>query len=280
MSVYGCAVEPAALSSDAIGGIASLAVATLLDPPTEAELARAFDPPDQPAVWFGDPAVGVVGCTWLGDAGFLRFLAVAPGARGRGVGRTLVTRAEAELRARGAHTVSTGADAPYYLWPGIDTRELAAVCLFERLKYARVETNFNMDVDLDALPPDPGGWRVGTGADRDAVDAWSSTYWPWWRAEMLRALEQDGLVLTEDADGIAAVCATGVNRERFVGPVAVRRDRLGHGDGVAPLLGALHRLRAAGHRHAEVAWVGPAVPYARIGATIGRTFFVARKELR
>lgn len=272
-------MEPAVLGPDAIGAIAELGAAALLDPPTVAELTRAFDPPGQPAVWLGEPTVGVVACTWLGDAGFLRFLAVAPDARGRGVGRALVARAEAELRGRGARTVTTGADAPYYLWPGIDTRETAAVALFERLKYARRETNFNMDLDLATLPPDPGGWRVGTSADHDALGAWCDTHWPHWRAEMLRGLDQDGIVLTEDADGIAAVCATGVNRAQLVGPVAVRRDRVGRGAGVAPLLGALHRMRAAGHRHVEIAWVGPVVPYARIGATIGRTFFVARKEL-
>lgn len=273
-------MEPAVLGPDAIPAIAALGTAAMLDPPTVAELTRAFDPADQPALWLGDPATGVVGCTWLGETGHLRFLAVAPDARGRGVGRALVASAEAELRERGARTVTTGADAPYYLWPGVDARELAAVCLFERLKYARVETNFNMDVELASLPADPGGWRVATAADRDAVDGWCAGQWPHWRAELLRALDQDGLVVTEDEDGLAAVCATGVNRDRFVGPVAVRRDRLGHGAGVVPLLGALHRMRAAGHDRVEVAWVGPVVPYARIGATIGRTFFVARKELR
>lgn len=273
-------MEPAVLGPDAIEAVARLGSRALLDPPSLAELARAFDPVDRPAVWLGDPAVGVVGCTWDGDAGFLRFLAVAPEARGRGVGRALVARAEAELRERGARSVTTGADAPYYLWPGVDTRELAAVCLFERLKYARHETNFNMDVELATLPPDPGGWRVATDADRATVAAWSDTHWPHWRAEMLRGLDQDGLVITEDTDGIAAVCATGVNRDRLVGPVAVRRDLLGQGAGVAPLLGALHRLREAGHARVEIAWVGPVVPYARVGATIGRTFLVARKELR
>jgi GNAT superfamily N-acetyltransferase len=175
--------------------------------------------------------------------------------------------------------VSTGADAPYYLWPGVDTRELAAVCLFERLKYVRVETNFNMDVDLRGLPPDPGGWRTAAAADRAALDTWSGTHWPWWRAELLRALDQDGLVLGEDPGGIAAVCATEVTRSGLVGPVAVRPDLMGRGVGVAPLLGALHRLRAQGRARAEVAWVGPVVPYARVGARIGRTFFVYRKEL-
>jgi len=267
------------LAADAIPAIGALAEHALLDPPTVDEIAKAFDAPEQPAVWLGDPATGVIAHVRSGDEGFIRFLAVAPDARGRGIGRALVARAEAELHDGGARRVSTGADAPHYLWPGVDTRELAGVCLFERLHYQRVETNFNMDVDLTVLPADPGGWRAARAADRDAVDAWATTHWPWWRAELLRALDQDGLILAEDPDGLAAVCATEVTRAGLVGPVAVRPNLMGRGVGVAPLLGALHRLRAAGRNRAEIAWVGPVVPYARIGARVGRTFFVYRKEL-
>ena len=87
-------------------------------------------------------------------------------------------------------------------------------------------------------------------------------------------------MIARDDDGISAVCAYDVNRAGWIGPVAVRPDLLGHGVGVAPLLGALHRMRASGRTRAEVGWVGPVVPYARIGATVGRVFFVHRKELR
>jgi hypothetical protein len=55
---------------------------------------------------------------------------------------------------------------------------------------------------------------------------------------------------------------------------------MGRGLGVAPLLGALHTLRTGGRSTAQIAWVGPVVPYARVGATIGRIYFTHRKELR
>jgi len=42
---------------------------------------------------------------------------------------------------------------------------------------------------------------------------------------------------------------------------------------------ALRRMRDAGRRHIEVAWVGPIGPYARVGGTIGRVFFVYRKTI-
>jgi hypothetical protein len=55
---------------------------------------------------------------------------------------------------------------------------------------------------------------------------------------------------------------------------------MGRGVAVPALVGALHRMRAAGRSSVEVGWVGPIVPYARVGATVGRVFFVHRKELR
>jgi N-acetylglutamate synthase-like GNAT family acetyltransferase len=272
-------VETEVLGPGSVPGIAALGARSLVDPPTESELRAALLAPDQPATVRGDPAEGVVASVTAGDQGFVRFLAVDPAHRGRGRGRALLAAAEADLRAAGARTVTVGSDAPHYLWAGVDTRELGAICLLERARYQRVDANFNMDVDLTRIPEDPGGWRAATTADRDVVDAWATRHWGFWRAELLRALDQGGLVLAEDAGGIAAVCAHDVTRAGFVGPVAVRPDLMGRGAGVAPLLGALHRMRDAGREQAEVSWVGPVVPYARVGATIGRVFLVYRKEL-
>ena len=267
------------LGAGAIEAIAALAGRSLLDPPSADELRRSLTSPDQPAVVRGDPSSGVVATVTDGVQGFVRFLAVDPAQRSRGLGRALLAAAEADLRDAGATSVTVGADAPYYLWPGIDARELAAICLVERLHYRRADVHLNMDVELATIPPDPGGWRVAGHDDRDAVAEWATEHWTFWRAEMLRASDQDGLVLAEDAGGIVAACAYDVNRAGFVGPVAVRPDRLGRGDGRAPLLGALHRLRASGRTQAEITWVSPVVPYARIGATMGRSFLVYRKDL-
>jgi predicted N-acetyltransferase YhbS len=267
------------LSGPDLDAIATLVARSCVDPPTRAELEKALTERDQPATVVGDPGAGVVATVTREGDGFVRLLAVAPERRGRGLGRRLLAMGEETLQAGGATSVTVGADAPYYLWPGVDTRELAAICLLERMHYQRVETNVNMDVDLRALPDDPGAWSVAGPAERGAVDEWATRHWPWWRAEMLRAVDQAGLVVTTDAHGIAAVCAHDVNRAGLVGPVAVRPELLGRGVGTSALLGALHRMRVQGRDRAEIAWVGPIVPYARIGATLGRTFFVYRKAL-
>ena len=54
---------------------------------------------------------------------------------------------------------------------------------------------------------------------------------------------------------------------------------MGKGAGVALLVSALHRMRSAGWEQVEVSWVGPILPYARVGGTVGRVFFVYRKTL-
>lgn len=268
------------LDASALDAIAALCARSILDPPTADELERTLFAPDQPATVRGDPEVGIVATVEGGGQGYLRLIAVDPAHRGRGHGRALLDAAEADVLGRGLPSVTVGADAPYYLFPGVDTREVALLCLLERAKYARTEANFNMDIELDSIPADAGGWEVASAADRDAVSAWAERYWLDWLPELRRAVDRGTLVLTRDEQGIAAACAYDVNRAGYVGPVAVRHELLGKGAGVAPLLGALHRMRAAGCRRAQVAWVGPIIPYARVGATIGRVFFVYRKELR
>ena len=276
---YVAAVETGVLGPESIDAVAALAARSLVDPPTAPELRAALLAPDQPAIVRGDPARGVVATVTAGDQGHVRFLAVDPAHRGAGRGRALLAAAEADLRAAGARSVTVGGDAPHYLWAGVDSRELGAICLLERARYQRADANFNMDVDLTRLPADPGGWRVATVADRDALDVWATRHWGFWRTELLRALDQGGLVLADDDAGIAAACAHDVTRAGFVGPVAVRPELMGRGVGVAPLLGALHEMRRSGRTHAEISWVGPVVPYARVGATIGRVFLVYRKDL-
>ena len=70
-----------------------------------------------------------------------------------------------------------------------------ALCLLERRHYRRAETNFNMDVDLTAIPEDPGGHELARPATTPRVDAWMATHWSNWRLEVLRALDKGNLVI-------------------------------------------------------------------------------------
>ena len=100
----------------------------------------------------------------------MRLLVVDPDARGRGHGHALVRAAHADARAGGHTSLTVGADAPFFLWPGVPSTETALLCLLERHRYQRVETNFDMTIDLAALPDDPGGHALATAAERDEID--------------------------------------------------------------------------------------------------------------
>jgi len=117
--------------------------------------------PDQPAIVRGDPEVGIVatargtgaGGVGVGE-GYVRLLVVDPAHRRRGHAMALLDAAEDDLS--GVRTVQTGADPPYYLWPGVPSTETGMLCLFERRHYTRVEANFHMALDLTTVPDDPG----------------------------------------------------------------------------------------------------------------------------
>ncbi len=265
------------LGSGDLPAIADLCRRGLADPPAADELAAALDAPDQPATVRGHPDVGVVATVEGEGGGFVRLLVVDPSARGRGHGHALLEAAEADLAGTGSVTV--GADAPYFLFPGVETTETAMLCLLERHHYTRAEANFNMAVDLGRLRADPGGTELAVASDRPEVEGWMARHWSNWSAEALRALDKETLLLTRGDEGITGFCAYDVNRRGLLGPVAVRPDLIGKGVGEALVLGALHRMRSAGQRQAEVVWVGPIVPYARLGGTVDRVFFVYRKKL-
>lgn len=265
-----------------LDAVARLCRRAVDDAPSAAELEDALCAPEQPAVVLGDPARGVVAVVECDDGAHVRLVAVDPSARRGGLGHALMQAAEDWAATAGHPSLTVGADPPYFLWPGVPSRQTSLMCLLERRHYARVETNFDMDVDLTAVPEDPGGHQPAGPGDRAELDAFMATHWPNWRLEVLRALDKGNLVVARDDGGsgaLTAFCAFEVNRRGLLGPVAVRPDLLGKGAGRGVLLGALHELRRRGARQVAVVWVGPVPPYAAVGGRIGEVYFVYRKEL-
>ncbi|HEY1827440.1 MAG TPA: GNAT family N-acetyltransferase [Acidimicrobiales bacterium] len=269
------------LGREDVGRIAELCARAVVDAPSLEELEAALCTSDQPAFMFGDPAVGVVAAVACDDGAHVRLLAVDPAARLAGHGHALMTAVEDWARAEGHSRVITGADPPYFLWPGIPSTETGLLCLFERRHYSRAETNFNMRVDLTSLSPDPiGRYAMATAAERPELDEWMAVHWSNWRPEVLRALDKGNLAISRDKDGaVSAFCAFEVNRPGLLGPVAVRPELMGKGEGKDVLLGALHELRRRGRSNTDVVWIGPVVPYAAVGGAVSDVFFVYRKEL-
>jgi GNAT superfamily N-acetyltransferase len=271
--------EPPELDRSALPAIAELCRRGVVNSPSIDELDGALFTPEQPAVVRGDPAVGVVATVEGDDGAYLRLLVVDPEARGRGHGHALLRTAHADARAGGHKSITTGADSPFFLWPGVPSTDTALLCLLERHHYTRVEANFDMTIDLAAITNDSHGHVLGTPADRDEVATFMTKHWPNWKPEVLRALDKGNLVIARDDEGISAFCAFEVNRAGFLGPVAARPDLIGSGAGAPALVGALHELRARGRTSIEVTWVGPVVPYARLGGRVSSVYFVYRKAL-
>jgi GNAT superfamily N-acetyltransferase len=271
------------LTRDAVGAIAGLCRSALgSDSPEPADLEQALfstaNPGDAPAIVRGDPDIGVVATVQRGGAGYIRLLAVHPALRRRGIGSALLAAAEADLD--GCSHAQVGADAPDYLFPGVCTRMTEMLCLMEARRYRRGDVNLNMGVDLTNLDPDPGGASLATEADTDEVRAWTQQHWASWADEVMRALAKDRLLISRDAQGVAGFCAWDVNRGGWLGPIAVRPSELGGRIGVPLLMGALHRMRADGRRHAEISWISPIRFYVRnAGATISDAYIVHRRRI-
>ena len=271
-------LETPVLGPDALDAVVALCNRSLSRPLLRAELAGALFAPDQPTVLRGDPHVGVVAAVPGEPDGSIRLLVVDPAHRGNGHGHTLLAAAQTDLAQ--STVITVGADAPYYLFPGVETSEIEMLSLLEGHRYQREEANFNMSVDLTRLPADPGGTTLATTAERDEVARWMDEHWANWTPEVLRALDHATLLLARDDSGIAGFCAWNVNRGGLLGPIASRPDLIGRGVGRPLLLGALHRMAAAAEPRVpiEIAWVGPIVPYAAIGCRVSRVFFVYRKR--
>ena len=266
------------LGPDALEPIAALCARALTDPPTVDDLGASLFTPGFPVSVRGDPDWGVVASCVRDGAAYLRLLVVDPASRGQGLGSRLLEAAEADLEPAG--TVTVGADAPDYLFPGVETTQLEMLCLLERRHYVRGEANYNLLVDLERLPaaPSPAEASLARAAEEPEIDAWMAANWPNWRTEASRCLMRDRLMVSRDDEGIVAFCCWDGSRTGWVGPVGVRPSVIGQGRGRAVLVAALHRLRAEGRRQAEIGWVGPIRPYARtVPSAINRVFFVYRK---
>jgi mycothiol synthase len=270
-------VEFSEVGPDAIAEITELCRRSLIDPPEMMDLERALFGRQTEAKVIGDPGEGIVVSVVRNGVGHIRLIAVDPSRRGRGLGRTLVEAVERDLPEE--TSIVVGADAPDYLWPGVDTRETAAVCMFEAMGYELASVHYNMTVDLEHLPKVPGAVERAGADERDSIEAWLETHWPNWTEESLRGFDRGDFFVSRDAEGIVGFSTWNVNRRGWFGPAAVRPSLIGAGHGRALLIEALHEMRRQGFESAEIAWIGPHKFYSRtVGAVIHRAFWVLEKR--
>ena len=173
------------------------------------------------------------------------------------------------------------ADAPFFLWAGVPSTEIGLLCLLERHHYERVETNFDMTIDLDAVHRRS---RRAMRSRRPRIAPRSRRSWrrtgrtgrPRCCARSTRATSSSRAT----RDGISAFCAFEVNRSGFPRPGrgASRPHRAGRRAARRSSARCTSSGAAAG-RASRSRGSGPIVPYARLGGRVSTVYFVYRKEL-
>ncbi|MGH1563870.1 GNAT family N-acetyltransferase [Mumia sp. DW29H23] len=223
---------------------------------------------------------------------YVKVVVVAESHRRHGWGSRLLTALEAAAVGAGARTIQAGGSAPAYWWPGVDTRDSAALAFFASCGYASSDVPLatNLDVDLVAhrelvLAPTPAEVPMHrlTRAEWPAFEAWMSETWgATWAAEAGAALTRDPVscfVAVEDGTYLG-FAAYDTNRAGWFGPMGSSPAARGRGVGSALLRACLSDYVEAGRTACEIAWIGPVDFYARtVGAEPGRTFVALRKPL-
>lgn len=245
---------------------------------TDSVRRSIFDDPDPQTVraifGAGLEAVGVA--VVRGSHGFVKFLAVHPRARRRGLGRTLLAELESFCREHGATTVDIGTSAPYYVVPGVDLRLMEAMVLLNESGYVRVDEAVTLTVPLRDLLAPRLPVHTADESDLDAIRPWVERSFPQWINELQRGVGLGRCVVHAD---LGFACH-GVNRDGWFGPIATNPDAGQRGIGTSTLLGALHAMRAEGHERAEIAWAVALDFYGKaVGARVGRVFWCYRKDL-
>ena len=215
-------------------------------------------------------------------AAFVKVVVVAPERHRQGVGRSLLRAAEEWAWDEGASDVHLCGSAPAYLWPGVDVRATAMLCLAEADGYEETGAAFDMSVPAAFRHPVPVGVDVRrTLADDDAraVDELVAREWPNWLDEQRRATEQGTCLAAFDlgtGEAVAFACHS-VNRAGWFGPTATRPSHRHRSIGLALLSEVCTDLMVAGFSEVEICWIGPVGFYAAAGGAISRVYRTSRR---
>ncbi|WP_255955660.1 GNAT family N-acetyltransferase [Streptomyces odontomachi] len=238
------------------------------------------------------------------EQGWIPFFFVDPAARGRGLGRRLLTEALDWLGAHGRTRVDFSSYTPNYVLPGLDAEAYpAAAGLLESLGFRTLYEAAAMDRSLVGyrFPEDVmrrldeltvQGYRFDTPADDDLVDLVALAghhFNPDWARAIRECLAAgtplDRIVVVRDPSGrLVGWAMHGAYEsadERF-GPFGVLEEMRGTGLGKVLLHLVLERMRARGAHSAWFLWTGERSPagrlYLKTGFTTTRVFRVMRRE--
>lgn len=239
------------------------------------------------------------------ETGWLPFFFVAPGARRRGLGRELVTRAMSWLRDHGARRVVFSAYTPNYVLPGLDAeRYPEASALLAALGFRRIEHPSAMDRSLIgyAMPEDvreriaalrADGWHLDSPSTGDLVpliriagDAFNSDWARAIREGIVAGLPLERIIIAKNPAGDVLGWAMHGTYESVIerfGPFGVLPESRGTGLGKVLLHLTLERMTALGAHSAWFLWADEgstaSALYAKTGFAATRTFDILEAPL-
>ncbi|MEU6666810.1 GNAT family N-acetyltransferase [Streptomyces sp. NPDC046727] len=273
-----------------------------------------FDPEGLRVAVDGDRVVGaayavrrltpMAGTDLEPEQGWIPFFFVDPAARGRGLGRRLLTDALDWLQSHGRTRVDFSSYTPNYVFPGLDAEaypeaagllgSLGFRTLYEAAAMDRRLVGYRVPEEvagrLDELTA--RGHRFATPSDDDLVDLFAlagTHFGPDWARTIRDCLTAgtplDRIVVARDPSGrMTGWAMHGAFEsvdERF-GPIGVLEDMRGTGLGEVLLHLVLERMRARRAHSAWFLWTGEQSPaghlYRKAGFTTTRRFRVMRRE--
>ena len=225
----------------------------------------------------------------------IKLFAVDEEFRGRKIATEMLSRIEAEAKARGAKSLSVGFIPPNYITAGIDPRYTAAVAFLIRRGFTHDGGAFNMDVDLSVSDWSTEALEEKLAKEgvicrrvrRDeraplrkwmAADGWSIG----WQVEVGHAIDQEPVavfVAEKDGEYLGFASYDGV-RPGWFGPMATTKNLRTGGIGSVTFLRCLQDMKAVGYRICEINAVGPLYFYSKVSnAIVSRMFWHMEKEL-
>lgn len=225
---------------------------------------------------------------------------VAPERQRQGIGRTLLERAQAGLKKRGAAEAQVGAGGVSYFWPGVPVNLPAAGRFFAACGWPHGEASFDLVRRLDdyATPPEvhervrQAGVTVAAAqpVDLPPVLAFEGAHFPSW-LRYFESAEAEEVVAAKDAGGnvvgtalVAPPCdflweaILGANTGG-VAVLGVCEDRREQGIGLAIAARVTELLKARGVATSYVGYTWLVDWYGKLGYAVWREYSMRGKRL-